>query len=1221
MPPLPGPALVVPIDVAALCVGTPDTQPGGGAHGMPPLMDFSQLPAAGGTVAPNVSGQLVDRPFSSPLPIVSGVHLHWALPDGLTHGIQRDQTQAVVFPSVPNRWLVTRVIVRTDDLGASTMTSWVVESDRLAPTTALPAQRRHPTVPFPSDEAQPYRYIGQAFPAASWSESTAERPSQPLTAVGYGEPTWAAFYPNVSTVFGLLDSFSDEPVYDPATCKLAYHVAGWYHSPAVDPALAGIPATDNQYHWSFPATSPPGSTVCSGVVELVPWDPNRRFLTDDPKQLDVAIGPSSQEAVAALLAYVLGQTTPSYAGAEEILNALQFGLLGQAETPDAIANYEERVHSAGFASRAGGSAWAIVKADPGGVGQGEELTLSQALAASLAALNAAQATYDDALVTIDSSRRALFLDWYRYLQVNYGDPSVPDDLRATTATIRQRLNASAASIAALTTQAQQLKAQLDPLVSTVRTALPAGRTLEQRPLGPRYFRPSNPVLVLHGLDATPPRRYGGDADQGALACRLGGALLTGCSIPVSGSTGWSIVAAASDLPLPQYAPTDVPVVAAALIHDALFAAPSLQSIVARAATVTGGTGTAPTLTTQQKLDGIATAYASFVQTAGATFQGVAPAPMMVATSANPPWLPIMLQYEADLRPLRQVGDISTFDPFGTYPPDWMENAFSLETDGIDNVPAEGSNPITEQAYLGTALVGQNAAVDLIEQINRFRRSTGDTDPELARIAAALASLPLLSQSLTGFDDALLLREQTAQLPVADPFADAATQPIVAAVRQQVASANGVGPAPDPDSTSSEPAFNPIRTGLLALARLRLVDAFGRCKDYSTDLINMVVAKGLQAPATVSASSDQAFLPPRLAQPSRLLFRWRAAYDDTLETNSHPASSPVLGWVVPDYLDNSLVLYDADGAPLAEFRLSADGSSVLFTPAPGGEFPPAATPDQVLAGANDHLRAFANGIYNGGDASFFAPFFANVRRALAVSLPASFKQDTGTAVLLGQPLALARASLALQLGDDLPEYDTWEHWKKRFVDHSEHDVVQFGSVRFPVMLGATAKLDDTLVGFWLDANGATDFRAFYSPYATAESGGVRPASRTTISLSPALTSSSAVTVTLLLDPRGGVHATTGILPVKQIAIPPDQYAGGLSRLAVTFGVGPVLSPTTSAGPAIARPKVTAGEWAWVTDGGQTWVTQALGDEPPAEPSLDPTPQRIASGWLRLSHTRN
>lgn len=50
------------------------------------------------------------EPSSANNPTV-GVHLHWALPDALTHGGQSDAKDPITFPLVPNHWLVARFTV------------------------------------------------------------------------------------------------------------------------------------------------------------------------------------------------------------------------------------------------------------------------------------------------------------------------------------------------------------------------------------------------------------------------------------------------------------------------------------------------------------------------------------------------------------------------------------------------------------------------------------------------------------------------------------------------------------------------------------------------------------------------------------------------------------------------------------------------------------------------------------------------------------------------------------------------------------------------------------------------------------------------------------------------------------------------------------------------------------------------------------------------------
>jgi hypothetical protein len=102
------------------------------------MADFSQLPYFDGErdINPdvaNLSEEILSQPFEDRgLQLQAGVHLHWALPDALTRGYLprnasgSEDERSIIFPYVPNRWLVTR----TD---ASRRRQWVVESDYLHP--------------------------------------------------------------------------------------------------------------------------------------------------------------------------------------------------------------------------------------------------------------------------------------------------------------------------------------------------------------------------------------------------------------------------------------------------------------------------------------------------------------------------------------------------------------------------------------------------------------------------------------------------------------------------------------------------------------------------------------------------------------------------------------------------------------------------------------------------------------------------------------------------------------------------------------------------------------------------------------------------------------------------------------------------------------------------------------------------------------------------------
>lgn len=109
------PILMVPIHLDALYLKQDRSV-------VEPMADFSHLPYFDGKrdINPdvaNLSEEILSQPFQDrSLQLKAGVHLHWALPDALTRGYQQkkargpDDERAIIFPAVPNRWLVTRTV-------------------------------------------------------------------------------------------------------------------------------------------------------------------------------------------------------------------------------------------------------------------------------------------------------------------------------------------------------------------------------------------------------------------------------------------------------------------------------------------------------------------------------------------------------------------------------------------------------------------------------------------------------------------------------------------------------------------------------------------------------------------------------------------------------------------------------------------------------------------------------------------------------------------------------------------------------------------------------------------------------------------------------------------------------------------------------------------------------------------------------------------------------
>ena len=215
--------LLVPVRVEGLWLGRDQLVVGSTA-------DFSRLPFDDGLrdINPdvaNISEDIVSQPFEDQnLYLKAGVHLHWTLPRGLT--MQRPTPRGPEFPAVPDRWLV----VRWRRVGArwDVEMSWVVESNYLFPdgqgadsgSIAFPLKVGHPKRPA----RRPFRYLGRKVPLDAWRAKDLEAEYlDRLTAVGHGEPTFAAFYPNCLSVLGLHDDLTPDRL-----AGAGYDVFGWY---------------------------------------------------------------------------------------------------------------------------------------------------------------------------------------------------------------------------------------------------------------------------------------------------------------------------------------------------------------------------------------------------------------------------------------------------------------------------------------------------------------------------------------------------------------------------------------------------------------------------------------------------------------------------------------------------------------------------------------------------------------------------------------------------------------------------------------------------------------------------------------------------------------------------------------------------------------------------------------------------------------------------------
>ncbi len=1221
------PIFVVPIHLDSLYV----------QHGLSvvqPMADFSRAPYFDGSQdvnasEPNISESLLSTPLEDTnLHLKAGVHLHWALPDGLTRGTHAEA--GTLFPAVPNRWLVTRL-----ESNNTIQKQWVVESDYISPVGG------GVTIPWMTDSNQPYRYLGRQVPLTVWAPAGAASylPSGALSAVGpltlvetmdYVKASFAAFYPNCYSVFGFWDADITEST---DLAQVQYEVMGWYSDATQDAlqtlvqGLGASPSTEaiqqaitDQFGWHLTDNAGLDAQVQLLCYAKLDFSPQTATPPANPPAL--AIGNTGTEA---LSAYLAAQIDPAHKLIlEEQLECLQLSPKLEGRQLDIGAKFQEARHDKGFRSLVAGVLWTIKpEMDSTTPAQAEQadpqalLTLPPQMAHALNQLNLLQQAYEQGLQDLDDLRRQIFADWSKYMQARYPpedsqfDYPDPDEIEFFLENSLSFYQTQQAAVGQLTLQydpqtntvsnassndsggssdSARLAAQINSTLAAVNAHNQAQAQAGSPTLfrlravsAARYWQANNPVVLMTGEAARFTERHGQDGD---LQCDL-------------------ILDASLPYPLTQ---------------DAF-------------------------------------------QTVRSHLGGLSLDPISTSTWVEQPWNPFLLEWEVEFFPTRagsnidQKNQLDLNDPGEPgYRADFISTNYTLPEQAVDLSLKPGQDSIkAANVYRGFSILTPHAGIQLKNKVTTYLREQILADfcadqglnepaaeelvtfldnqinamqtwyegqhPEWANDALLraqdpvntalqayerLTSLPCLSQALGGFNDGLIMQKQSMTWPIADPFAfsDSDKHLLTPALAQIVGDHLQNAPLPFND-------FNPIRAGLMRLLNLRLVDTFGQFHDLGVS--QLVTTEQMQAP-----QPDRVALPPRLAQPARLNFRWLSAEavnaQDEPEMNVHPATSPVCGWLMPNNLDDSLMIYDQAGQALG----SIDEAG-RWEAAPGGTSA-VQTPGDI---SNPHLQRLVTYLL-AQDETFNADFLSTINSALEGIEPESFAQHEGLALLMGRAIAVVRASLSFDLLGQPAIHQGWSMLRLDMQrNRREHDA--FTKVQFPVRLGEYQQLNDGLVGYWREGADQQYEEVFYALESTAavnnpkiQSHGAADPFNLWLSLD-----TPPQKVTMLLDPRGKVHATSGIVPTKALEIPPDQYTAALAAMEVTFLTAPILSQAAQL--ELPLPAESGYAWSWLekTDRTGDWSTipaDQIG-QVNRQATFSAQPSQIREGWLKLSKSKD
>jgi hypothetical protein len=1184
--------------------------------------------------------EVASPPFQNlNLVLQRGVYLHWQLPRQLTRSQVEPDKKVGVYPPLPNRWLVTRKM-------DTELRRWVVESDYLQPGWTTPLQPST-AYPIPGGGMNPaanraFRWLGRVLLYDDWINTKPGAQSlDPLTVVGYGNPSFAAFYPDSRGVFSFYDP---DPEAISRNGSVEYSVTGWYSRPEEDPLESpngkavwtgadiaaetrtapsvtetGGKSANGDVGQIKPDASGKRSLVCHGKTALSSGDSKtgtpvslllgpktcrrlrlaaRRGQAPVQPYSTIAIGNSATEALSAFLGARLApdkedEQLAITAKLEAILMAADLGHRLQDQYPEFL----EGRHEKGFLASDGGILWTIkpdidtlVPANAPKDGDPEGPAIPAVCIPMLNQLNKLQRKIDHLGYRRFSPLQRLSADWHKYMLCAYPPPGGQFDYPDPDAMAYLMKSESEKELAENDQQLGAAQSDLAPLANQIGKLLSNVEPGEEQELylapipGPRFWAPRDPVVVLEAPAELV--RY-----------------LPGAEPEISNEETAGFLA--PELP-------DDPKGLLPADPDSLANPPTLPSGFDWSPLAQGVDAARPIFVEwaarlfplAEKLEG-----------EGGAIYGESYVSSRFAPAAGGPDLVLRAPTQAP--------------PMETFPPPIDERSYSgrsivsahaarilherLEDYLVHNFdPAWPDQPVTD----GKTEAEKTAArLTYLRDPANLQKAITASMPKSAAESASLShtalvayqiirGMKILCLPLGGFNETLLMRRQMVQLPIADPIGFPDYQNTAKEVSDLVGDLPLTAPAP-------LLAFNPIRNGMLQLDRLRIIDSFGRPYDLAFDPVKIVAAETLRQP-----NSRQGILfPPRFIQPMRVQFRWLSAEDMEEEANSHPDTSPVCGWLLPNRLDESIAAYDSDGNALGSIDLSG-----IWRTVPGSEQP--VVPRDI---PNPHLRRVVLHILaQAADGKYQKAFLQTINTALEDIDPDSFASNPAISLLIGRPIAVVRASVKFELKGEPAEDHSWEMLRLRLEGKEPRRSHGYEEVAVPFRLGEHEKLNDGVVGYWVeDEEGGFRQDLFYAPQPASP---LDPRIVTSSSLADDTPESRAFVLqrapsapplflTILMDPRGSAHLTSGMLPVEQIQLAENHNAAALKKISVTFLTAPLLMTGDRA--EIFLPGEPGYTWSFLENTPQGWKETPSADI--TQPELQAAFRgdlRIVEGWPRL-----
>lgn len=1066
-----------------------------------------------------------------------GIHLHWSLPKLLKHGVSTE-TGEIEFPPVPNRWLIVRY--KQDSTGKTPLQlkSWVIKSDGISDSKEssnnwVEIDERYASTKNTADgdlekvEQLVYKTIGSVVEGSTLVEKQEE--SVDLTAVGAANPFFSEIYDECENVFGFCDEAKDLKYGE----SVSYIVTGWYSDLTDDPLNMNTTVSPRlveriKKNWKYLSDKQPESTLYHSTLYSVEWTADKTYGFDNAA-IGVAVGNSTVEAFSAYLANQLGETS----GVDErkkielSLNALQHQLLEDEAQLPVLDYVEVEQRKRNFQAKQRGYIWEIKKIETGIEAEQTEVVphfpQEKEIVQQLRKLNTIQIEQNELKEQLLSLKREAYFSWYKKAKTEKNADSVPN-FRDTNYfnSLKTQLYQELSELKVTIEQNKNRQKEIQQKIHL---------TLQELDRFPTIRTVLNTTkLAEYELVQTVEDRFWEPNEPAVIfyGAGLGDVSryyqdleeVVHCKLSTESTTQLMIkTKTILAKDLFQLDALKLDKIVNDLILQSLLMDEKLAPIAAIRAEGMGRDSESKIIKDFVRDEVVPVLTA--IRNKHEKYQ---------FTFHKQAWEPQYLAWKVNYTPINSAKSITCR---GFIP---LSNAVGKNLNDCTN----GSTLSTFRNVIGQNLSGLNK--QLLGQLNSIQlpplkyekikgrfRTNGEIDTEILEL----------------FD-----KESDAYQLAINPNLE---------------------------------LFSPLRNGSIRFEKLSLVDAFGQEKivlDKKND-INLILAQSFGKNQAKSTENIPLF--SSLVQAAQVQFKWKNSSNETVYQDTGKIDHPIMGWIIPNYLDKTILIYNHEGVEIKALRITATGIIEEFYPTKDGELDEEKIKIDREKNTNEIIKEISATI----DVEAFLRQAQQLREKLVESQ--KIRLDVSIVSLLyGKPIVIATAEVSLNVLGKLHQNPKWEaQFTKDTGGVEQHKIV--------LKIGKNNCNDDGLLGYYL-SNDYSHFRQ----------GGE-------IELKP---NGEAQKITVLLTAGTGFYLDAGTyLPLKYVELMPHTITDLMKEIHVSYLLCPFIAQKQKPNIPLVASQDT--QWEWLRKNGiNTWVNPETIEVRNNEDEVGINHNKIFEGWIKL-----